>query len=232
MDYLDVLDPLPFIVEVDGELKTINPAPIFEWFREEVRVRESLTQYCAGKWGTALELFADAFESVTGLDPFEWSYDDIDVFADFVEFFMDVYMPPELSKIEGSKELPEHANTILLELEAVLTTQLSLAEFRGLTFSHALVLYVKIREEQAGMKEVMWLSGTMGWNQEDREVGNKIITSYKPRPLPWMLPWSKAASAAPPRLTPPDENHLSPFIKNPGKVRDLKKGTMVNEAHK
>ena len=231
MDYLDILDPQPFIIEVDGVVKAIDPVPIFVWFREEQRVREGLVQFCAGKWGTGLEMLADAFESVTGLDPGDWSLDDLDALSEFLKFFMDVYMPPELLVGEKPKEEPKNQNGLLLELEAIITTQLSLEEFRRLTFSHALVLYVRLREEQVRDKEVAWYSGQMGWERQEQQLGNKISVSYKPRSLPWDLPWrASAANAEPPRrLAPPDEDHVSPFIKLPGKVRNLKNGEVVGE---
>jgi hypothetical protein len=231
VDYLDIINPQPFRFECDGEIVCIDPINLLDWFRNEPRVRESLLLYYQGNWGSALELLADVFESLSGIDPRDWSMDSLVILGEFAVFFLGVYMPPELMENAGKDaEERKHKNELLLELESVITTQLSLAEFRSLTFSHALVLYKRIREEQAKLFEVMWFSGEMGWAREEKQAGDKIIASFKPRGLPWALPW-QGKQIATPRSTPapPDEKHLSPFIRNPGMVLDLKKGARVGE---
>ncbi len=235
VDYLDIINPQPFRFECDGEIVNIDPINLLDWFRNESRLRESLLLYYQGKWGSALELLADVFKSLSGIDPCDWSMDSMVLLGEFAEFFLDVYMPPELMESSGEDVSErEHENELLLELESMITTQLSLADFRSLTFSHALVLYKRIREEQAKLFEVMWYSGEKGWAREEKQVGDKINVSFKPRRLPWALPWqggSKQTSTPRNTPAPPDEKHLSPFIKRPGKVLDLKRGVRVDETN-
>lgn len=215
MDLLEVLDPEPVEISVAGGKLTIFPPGVVTWFRAERLLKASMDAARENRVGESLSRMMGFAGLVLGADVSGMDWQEfLRVLPDVVSASQPSYLPPELMVAESKGDGDPGA--LFLELEVVLTRQLSMADFRGLTLSHALLLYKRIREEEMIDRLTQWYAGEMGYVKSEKKVGKGVMVEYKPRDFPFALPWARRQLPAMPAEPPPGV-----FVKVPGKIRDI-----------
>lgn len=223
-DYLELIDPAPVRLVLGGQVVEVWKCQLVDWFRLETVKQDFAASLERQEFAKAAWAVVRFVKIASGWSPSDMTAEEgLAALAPLWRLNELRYIDPYLQQ-EGREALREEwlDNTLLAVLEATLATRFSLAEIRDMYPEQALVMFQKIKEDEADDRAVLYYSTEFGYEQSVTRKGK--MTKYQPRPSPYEVLWRRkrriAAKATMAGLPAPP----SPFIKSPEKVLSKERG--------